>query len=128
MALKDAPIVEVLQFDEIEAYDHNRPISGLIRTQLLHLHHAEQLVVPTKAQTNININNLHTELEASEYIEKVTALLHKHGKGHTPSTRRKKSKGSTSKSKKKVSAGKSKKTGGKSKKAAKSARTRKSRR
>lgn len=119
MALKDAPVVEVLKFDETEAYDHDRPISGLIRTQLLHLHHAEQLVVPLKAQTNVNINNLHTELEASEYIEKITALLHKHGKGQTLSTRRKKRKGTQSKSKK---------TASKSKKAAKSARTRKSHR
>jgi hypothetical protein len=117
MALKDAPIVEVLKFDEAEAYDHNRPISGLIRTQLLHLHHAEQLVVPAKAQTNVNINKLHTELEASEYIEKITALLHKHGKGQ--STQLKKSKGSQSKSKK---------TASKSKKAVKSTRTRKSHR
>lgn len=117
MALKDAPIVEVLKFDETEAYDHNRPISGLIRTQLLHLHHAEQLLVPPKAQTNININNLHTELQASEYIEKITALLHKHGKAKARTSGHKKSKGSQSKSKKKAPVSKSKKT-------AKSARTR----
>jgi hypothetical protein len=80
MAIKDAPTVNILPFDEKEAYDHDRPISSLIRTQLLHLHLAENLVVPPKAHTNININNLHTELEASEYIQKVTALLHKYGK------------------------------------------------
>lgn len=128
MALKDAPIVEVLKFDETEAYDHNRPISGLIRTQLLHLHHAEQLVVPPKAQTNVNINNLHTELQASEYIEKITALLHKYGKGKGHSPRSRKNKASPGKSRKRASAGKSKKTAGKSKKAAKSASTRRSHR
>jgi len=80
MALKDAPTVEVLKFDEKEAYNHDRPISSLIRTQLLHLHHAENIVVPPKARTNININHLLTERQASEYIEKVTRLLHRCGK------------------------------------------------
>jgi hypothetical protein len=80
MAIKDAPTVNILTFDEKEAYDPNRPISSLIRTQLHHLHLAENLVVPPKARTNININDLHTEHKASGYIEKVTALLHKYGK------------------------------------------------
>ncbi len=113
MALKDAPVVEVLKFDEAEAYDHNRPISSLIRTQLLHLHHAEQLVVPPKEQTNININNLHTELQASEYIEKITALLHKHGQAKARAAQTKPAK---SKPKKKASS--AKKVAGKSKKTA----------
>src|SRR6202789_3367620 len=80
MALKDAPTVEVLKFDEKEAYNHDRPISSLIRTQLLHLHHAENLVVPSETRTNININNLLTERQASENIQKVTPLLHQYGK------------------------------------------------
>jgi hypothetical protein len=80
MAIKDAPTVNILTFDEKEAYDPNRPISSLIRTQLHHLHVAENLVLPEKARTNININDLHTELKASEYIQKITALLHKYGK------------------------------------------------
>lgn len=80
MALKDAPTVNVLEFDESEAYNHDRPISSLIRTQLLHLHHAENLVVPPGSRTDININHLLTERQASDYIQKVTALLHRHGK------------------------------------------------
>lgn len=80
MAIEDAPIVDIIEFDENEAYNPDRPISGLIRTQLLHLHHAEHLAVPPKERTNININTLHTERQASEYIQRVTALLHKHGK------------------------------------------------
>ena len=79
MALEDAPIVNMLNFDEEEAYNHDRPISSLIRTQLLHLHTAENLWLPPEDRTNININHLHTEREASEYIQKVTALLHRHG-------------------------------------------------
>jgi threonyl-tRNA synthetase len=80
MALKDAPIVNMLSFDENEAYNHDRPISSLVRTQLLHLHTAENLWLPPEDRTNININDLHTEKKASEYIQKVTALLHRHGK------------------------------------------------
>lgn len=80
MAIEDAPIVEIIEFDEKEAYNPDRPISSLIRTQLLHLHHAEHLAVPPKERTNININTLHTERQASEYIQTVTVLLHKHGK------------------------------------------------
>lgn len=78
MALKDAPLIEVLKFDEEEAYNPDRRISSLIRTQLLHLHHAENLVVPPEARTNININHLLTERQACEYIQKVTPMLHLH--------------------------------------------------
>jgi hypothetical protein len=92
MALKDAPTVEVLKFDEKEAYNHDRRISSLIRTQLLHLHHAENLVVPSDARTNININHLLTERQASEYIQKVTRLLHRYGKASSDSTVKKRRK------------------------------------
>src|ERR1700744_2867143 len=80
MAIKDAPTVDTIDFDEKAAYNPDRPISSLIRTQLLHLHLAEHIAVPEKEHTNTNINTLHTERQASEYIQKVTALLHKYGK------------------------------------------------
>lgn len=80
MAIEDAPIVDIIEFDEKKAYNPDRPISSLIRTQLLHLHHAEHLSVPPKERTNININTLHSERQASRYIQSVTALLHKYGK------------------------------------------------
>jgi hypothetical protein len=80
MSIKDAPTVDIIEFDKKEAYNPDRPISSLIRTQLLHLHHAEHLAIPPKERTNININTLHTERQACKYIQKVTALLHKHGK------------------------------------------------
>jgi hypothetical protein len=79
MSIKDAPTVDTIDFDEEEAYNPDRPISSLIRTQLVHLHHAEHLGIPAQERTNININTLHTERQASEYIQRVTALLHKHG-------------------------------------------------
>ncbi|SRR5579871_590755 len=80
MSIEDAPKVDIKEFDEKKAYNPDRPISSLIRTQLLHLHHAEHIVVPEKERTNININTLLTERQASEYIQRVTALLHKHSK------------------------------------------------
>jgi hypothetical protein len=80
MAIEDAPKVDIIEFDEKDAYNPDRPISSLIRTQLLHLHYAEHLRIPPEERTNININTLHTEGQASEYIQKVTALLHKHGR------------------------------------------------
>ena len=105
MAIKDAPTVDIIEFDEKEAYNPDRPISSLIRTQLLHLHHAEHIVVPPKERTNININMLHTEREASKYIQKVTALLHKHGKKAAKKTKPAKKRAPARKT-----AGKSKKT------------------
>ncbi len=76
---KYAKTVDVLKFDEAESYDHDRPISGLIRTQLLHLHTAEHLHLPPTLRSDVNINNLQTERQASEYISLITAALHKHG-------------------------------------------------
>jgi hypothetical protein len=80
MAKRYAMTVEVPGFDEEAAYDQNRPISSLIRTQLLHLTAAENLALPPRLRTGININSLHTEREAGAYIQRMTALLHKHGK------------------------------------------------
>lgn len=82
MAQQYARTVQLPAFDEKAAYNHDRPISSLIRTQLLHLHTAENLWLPRKVRTGININNLLTERQASEYIQKVTALLHEHGKAN----------------------------------------------
>ena len=83
MAREYALTVDVPDFDEAAAYNHDRPISGLIRTQLHHLHIAEQHL-PAAQRTNVNINNLHTEREAGEYIARITALLHKFGESAKP--------------------------------------------
>ena len=72
--------IDVPGLDEKAAYDPDLPISSLIRTQLLHLHNVENLALPPKSRTGVNINHLLTERQASEYIQKVTALLHRHGK------------------------------------------------
>ncbi len=74
MRMIDVPEVEK------EAYNPDRPISGLIQMQLIHLSTAEQMLPPTVRRTGINIATLHTEGEAAEYIQKVTKLLHRAGK------------------------------------------------
>ena len=102
MAKEYARTIEVPEFDEEAAYNHDRPISSLIRTQLLHLHTAENLWLPEKDRTNININHLLTERQASEYIQKVTALLQRHGEAAKRKTaasgKSKKGKGASPKS------------------------------
>jgi hypothetical protein len=113
MAIKDAPIINILAFDEKEAYDPDRPISGLVRTQLHHLHLAENMVIPPPARTNVNINDLHTERQASKYIQKMTALLHKYGKTKAqgkPRARKSSAKKSGKKPAGKKAAAKSRKT------------------
>lgn len=98
MAKESALTIEIPAFDEKAAYNHDRPISSLIRTQLLHLHAAENLVLPEKDRTGININHLLTERQASGYIQKVTALLHRFGKA----AKRKAAASSKSKSRKRA--------------------------
>lgn len=60
--------------EEEQAYNPDRPISSLVMTQLRQLHTAEQHL-EEKDRTGINISRLHTELEASKYIRKVTKKL-----------------------------------------------------
>jgi hypothetical protein len=64
---------------EKEAYNPDRPISGLIQMQLVHLSAAER-GLPPRQRTGTNIAMLHTEAQAAEYIGRVTALLHRAGK------------------------------------------------
>lgn len=122
MAKEFAFSVEMPEFDKESAYNHDRPISSLVRTQLLHLHTAENLWLPEKDRTGININHLLTERQASQYIQKVTALLHRHGKA----TKRKTAAGSKSR-RKKASKSPGKTSGSKAQKTRSSARKGKSR-
>jgi len=73
---KYALVVEVPAIEEDEnAYNHDRPISGLLMHQLRVLNIAEQHL-PEKHRTRINISRLHSELDASKYIQKVMKKLH----------------------------------------------------
>lgn len=57
------------------AMNKDRPVSSLLRTQMEHLQEAE-FRLPSHLQTNVYINAIKTEGEASEYIQQVTARLH----------------------------------------------------
>jgi hypothetical protein len=67
---------------EPEAYNPDRPISGLIHMQLVHLSAAEQTLPPEK-RTGVNIAMLHSESQAADYIQTVTALLRSQAKSKT---------------------------------------------
>jgi phospholipase C len=51
-----------------------RPISGLLRDQVQHLHELEMTLRPEQ-QSHVDINALHTEKEASDYMNSVMAQL-----------------------------------------------------
>ena len=60
------------------AYDHGRFISSLIEHQVKHFHEIEKsLLKPGQEVTDIT--KIKTELHASKYLKKMTALLHPQG-------------------------------------------------
>jgi len=60
------------------AMNPDRPVSSLLKNQIIHLQEAE-FRLPANQQTNIYINRIKTEGEAAEYIRQVTAQLHPQG-------------------------------------------------
>ncbi len=74
----EIPMIDVPGVED-EAYNHDRPISSLIHNQLIHLSVAEQ-TLPKAKRSGVNIATLHTEREAADYIQRVTALLHPGGR------------------------------------------------
>jgi hypothetical protein len=60
------------------AYDHGRFISSLIEHQIKHFNEVEKsLLKPGQKLTDIS--KIKTELQASKYLKKMTALLHPQG-------------------------------------------------
>lgn len=57
------------------AYDPNRPVSSLLKTQVEHLHEAERRL-PARYHSEIYINAIKTEGEAANYIRAVTEAIH----------------------------------------------------
>jgi hypothetical protein len=57
------------------AIDPNRPINSLLKTQIMHLHDAERML-PARYHTDVYINAIKTEGEASDYIRAVTEAIH----------------------------------------------------
>lgn len=60
------------------AMNPDRPVSSLLKNQIIHLQEAE-FRLPAHRQSNIYINDIKTEGEAAEYIRQVTAQLHPQG-------------------------------------------------
>ena len=58
------------------AWDPNRPVSTLLKSQIEHLYEAEKRL-PHRYRSEIYINAIRTEGEAAEYIQKVTAAIHR---------------------------------------------------
>lgn len=58
-----------------DAYNPDRPVSGLLKIQIEHLHEAEKRL-PTRHRSEIYINAIKTEGEAAEYIRLVTEGIH----------------------------------------------------
>jgi hypothetical protein len=60
------------------AYNHGRFISSLIANQIRHFHEVEKsLLKPGQELTDVS--KIKTELHASKYLQKMTALLHPQG-------------------------------------------------
>jgi hypothetical protein len=60
------------------SFNKNRPVSALLKNQILHLHEVERKFPPSQ-HSGIYINAIKTEGEAAAYIKKVTARLHPEG-------------------------------------------------
>ncbi len=57
------------------ATNQDRPVNGLLKAQILHLHEAERRL-PLRHHTDIYINAIKTEGEAARYIRRVTEAIH----------------------------------------------------
>jgi hypothetical protein len=63
-----------------KAFNPNRPLKGnlLLQTQVKHFHELEKGLAGEQ-QTGINVESIATEGEASEYVRRLTAILHPQG-------------------------------------------------
>jgi hypothetical protein len=60
------------------AYDHGRFISSLIEHQLKHFNEVEKTLLKAGEKLT-DVSKIKTELEASKYLKKMTALMHPQG-------------------------------------------------
>jgi hypothetical protein len=70
------------------AFNGDRPVSSLLKTQLLHIHHAESARLPKEKRDGRHPEEIHTEAEAASYIAAITKLLHPQGRKKTKPRRR----------------------------------------
>jgi hypothetical protein len=68
-------LIHVPRPDPKRVRNPNRPLNGLLKVQIQHLHDAE-LNLPVGKQTEIYINAIKTEGEAAKYIRAVTEAIH----------------------------------------------------
>ena len=57
------------------AYDPDRPVTSLLKSQVEHLHEAERNL-PPRYHTEIYVKAIKSEGEASRYIREVTEAIH----------------------------------------------------
>ena len=102
-------LVEKVPKTPKSAYDHGRFISSLIEHQIKHFQEVEKSVLKP-GQKLTDISKIKTELQASKYLKKMTALLHPQGvdKLRKAAQSKKTMKASKSKSKAKSRQGKRK--------------------
>jgi hypothetical protein len=62
------------------AFNRDRPVSSLLKSQLLHIHHAESARLPREKRDGRHPEEIHTEAEAASYIAAITKLLHPQGR------------------------------------------------
>jgi len=71
-----------------EAMNPDRPVSTLLRAQLLHFHAVEKNL-PTRLRTKTYVHAIKTEREAADYIRQVTEAVFKaHAGSAAPKSRR----------------------------------------
>jgi hypothetical protein len=76
--MKQHKYVVQVQKPHPKAYNPDRPITDLVRNQILHLSLAERHL-DKRHQTGIDVYSIQTERQASEYIHHLTRKLHPEG-------------------------------------------------
>ena len=72
-------------------YEPDRPITDLVRNQLLHLSLAQRSL-PKHHHAPKDVYSIETEAQASEYIRHVTSKLHQRGAANGKPSKKKRSK------------------------------------
>lgn len=73
--MKNYKFVVDVPATEANAYKPDRPISDLVRNQVMHLSLAERHL-EKRHRTGTDVYSIQTERQASEYIEHLTKKLH----------------------------------------------------
>jgi hypothetical protein len=88
MNMKKHKKVIVVEKTPSGSYNPDRPISDLVRNQILHLSVAERSL-EKRHQSPIDVHSIKTERQASEYIHHLTKKLHARAAESTPSKKAK---------------------------------------